>query len=276
VNGLTREVNRALEEFRYDEAAGALYHFLWHQFCDWYIEAVKPHLVGERSDSSEAARSRAILVKVLDRILRLLHPFMPFLTEELWQRIPHEGPSVAVAGFPEWREDEHDEEAEKDMALLILVVTKLRNLRAENNIDPGRRVQALFRTDHELSRRVLEENAMLIQTLARLAGSEFVEEIPSDTPAARAVITGLEMAIPLLGALDLEEERQRLSRELEKVDRELETTLGKLENPSFANRAPAAVVEKVRSAHRELLDRKAKLTETLAVLPASGSPPPVR
>ena len=274
VNGLTREVNRALEDFRYDEAAGALYHFLWHQFCDWYIEAVKPNLVGEKSESPEAARSRAVLARVLDRILRLLHPFMPFLTEELWQRLPHEGPSISVAAFPEWRDEEDDPEAEKEMSLLIMAVTKLRNIRAESNIDPGRRVEALFRTDLARPRRVLEEHAPLIQTLARLSRFRFVEEIPAVLPAARGVVTGLEMAIPLADALDLGEERRRLTREMEKLERELEVMAHKLENPSFAGRAPADVVEKVRTTHRELLERKTRLAETLAGLPPPGPSTP--
>ncbi len=274
VNGLTREVNRALEEFRYDEAAGELYHFLWHQFCDWYIEAVKPDLVGEKSGSPEAERSRAVLVGVLDRILRLLHPFMPFLTEDLWQRLPREGPSsLSVAAFPRWQEEENDPEAERDMALLIQTVTKLRNIRAESGIDPGRKVEAIFRTEAERSRRLLEEHAALIQSLARLSSFRFVEVIPADLPAARGVVTGLEMAVPLAGALDREEERRRFSRELEKVERELEITGSKLGNPAFAGRAPAAVVEKVRAAHQELLERKAKLTQTLAGLREPGAFP---
>jgi len=276
VNGLTREVNQALEDFRYDEAAGALYHFLWHQFCDWYIEAVKPHLVGENSDSPEAARSRAVLVRVLDRILRLLHPFMPFLTEELWQRLPHEGPSISVATFPAWRDDEDDPEAEKEMGLLITAVTKLRNIRAESGIDPGRKVEVLFRTDLARPRRILEEHALLVRTLARISRFRFVDQVPAGLPAARGVVTGLEMAIPLADALDLDEERQRLSREMEKVERELEITGRKLENPSFVGRAPSEVVEKVRTSHRELLERKATLSETLSGLRPPGPSPPIR
>jgi valyl-tRNA synthetase len=274
VNSLTREVSQALEEFRYDEAAGALYHFLWHQYCDWYIEAVKPVLVGEGSGSPGAARSRAILVSVLDRILRLLHPFMPFLTEELWQRIPHDGLSVAVASFPRWSSREEDVEAEREMAILVTVVTKLRNLRSESNVDPGRRVEALFRTDSAPLRRTLEEQGSLILTLARLSEFRFVEGIPPQMDAARGVVAGLEMAIPLAGAVNLEEERQRLSRELGKLERELEALSRKLENPSFADRAPAEVVEKVRTSHRELLDRKTKLASTLAGLLPPGSPAP--
>jgi valyl-tRNA synthetase len=273
VNGVAREVNRALEDFRYDEAAGALYHFLWHQFCDWYIEAAKPHLVGEPSDSKDAARSRAVLIRILDRVLRLLHPFMPFLTEELWQRLPHEGASLCVASFPEWRAEEDDPEAEREMAILIMAVTKLRNLRAESGIDPGRKVEVLFRTDLARPRRLVEEHGLLLRTLARLSGFSFVEEIPSGLAAARGVIPGLEMAIPLAGAMDLEEERRRLSRELEKVDRELEAANRKLETPSFAERAPSEVVAKVRSLQRELMDRKAKLTGSLSGLPAPGSSP---
>ncbi|HEV8336045.1 MAG TPA: valine--tRNA ligase [Candidatus Polarisedimenticolia bacterium] len=268
VNSLTRDVNRALEEFRYDEAAAALYHFLWHEFCDWYIEAVKPRLVGDSSGTPAARRSRAVLARVLDRILRLLHPFMPFVTEELWQRLPHEGASLAVAAFPEWRSEEEDADAEREMALLIVAVGKLRNLRAESGIDPGRKVEALFRTDLARPRRVLEEHGELIRTLARLSQFRFVDEIPAGVPMARGVVTGLEMGIPLAEALDLDEERRRITREMEKLDRELKTAEGKLDNPSFMERAPADIVEKVRAAHRELRERRAKLAGSLADLQA--------
>jgi len=273
VNGLSREVNRALDAFRYDEAAGALYQFLWHQFCDWYIEAAKAQLLGDNRDSPAAENSRAVLVRVLDRILRLLHPFMPFLTEELWQRLPHDGPSLAVASFPVWRQEEEDPEAETEMALLMAVVTKLRNIRAETNIDPARKVELLVRTDLAGSRKLLESQALLVQTLGNVSRFRLVEEIPPALLAARGVVAGMELAIPLADALNLAGERRRLAREIEKVERELEVTRRKLENESFVGRAPAEVVQKVQSVHRELLERRAKLSETLSGLdPPEASP----
>ena len=195
-------------------------------------------------------------------------------TQNRWQSIQERGEFVWGAdkegGGPYVIEDEEDPEAEKEMGLLIAAVTKLRNIRAESGIDPGRKVEVLFRTDLARPRRILEEQALLVRTLARISHFRFVDEIPGDLPAARGVVTGLEMAVPLAGALDLDEERQRLSREMEKVERELEITGRKLENPSFVDRAPSEVVEKVRASHRELLARKETLSETLSSL----RPPP--
>jgi valyl-tRNA synthetase len=275
VNQVTFDVNQALEEFRFDEAASALYHFFWHELCDWYIEVVKPSLVGESQDAEAGVRTRAVLVRVLDRALRLLHPFMPFLTEEIWQLLPHEEASLAKAAFPQGREEESDPEAEREMAFLMSVVTKLRNLRSENNLDPRRKVEVLFRTDLARPRRILESHEGIVRVLARLDRYRFVPEIPSDLAAARGVITGLEMAIPLAGAMDLGEERKRLARELEKVERELAGVEAKLGNDSFAQRAPAEIVEKVRAAQRELSEKKERLARTLSSLPGPemSSPP---
>jgi valyl-tRNA synthetase len=275
VNQVTLDVNRALEEFRFDEAASALYHFFWHELCDWYIEVVKPTLMGESQEAEAGIRTRAVLVRVLDRALRLLHPFMPFLTEEIWQLLPHEGVSLVKADFPQWRQEESDPEAEREMAFLMSVVTKLRNLRSENNLDPRRKVEVLFRTDLARPRRILESHEGIVRVLARLDRFRFVHEIPADVAAARGVITGLEMAIPLSGAMDLGEERKRLARELEKVERELTGVEAKLGNDSFAQRAPAEIVEKVRAAQRELSEKKERLARTLSALtgPEMSSPP---
>ncbi|HMC83655.1 MAG TPA: valine--tRNA ligase [Candidatus Polarisedimenticolia bacterium] len=271
VNSVAREVERALEEFRYDEASAVLYHFLWHQFCDWYIEMVKPLVVGEKSASAEAARTRGVLVQVLDRILRLLHPFMPFLTEDLWQRLPHEGVSLAVAAFPVWNPSEEDSAAEEEMAYLMSIVTKLRNIRAENNIDPSRKVELLLRSDPSSRHRLHETHVALIQNLGQVSRVTLVETIPSGLIAARGVVDGAEMAVPLAAALNLEDERRRLAREIDKVERELDAIQLKLGSEAFLGRAPVQVVEKARTIQRQLLDRKAKLSATLSGLMPPGS-----
>ena len=268
-----QDSDAALAAYRFDLYAKACYDFFWRDLCDWYIEAVKPQLIGDKSDTPAAEHSRAVLVQVLDRILRLLHPFMPFLTEELWQRLPHEGPSLAAASFPVWRREEEDPEAEREMTLLMAVVTKIRNIRAETNIDPARRVELLVKTDLASSRKLLESQAPLVQTLGNVSQFRLVEEISPALLAARGVVAGIELAIPLADALNLADERRRLTREIEKVERELEATRRKLENKSFVGRAPANVVDRVQSVHRELLERRAKLSETLSGLdPPEASP----
>jgi valyl-tRNA synthetase len=272
INGVSREVNQALEQFRYDEAASTLYHFVWHEFCDWYIEMVKPSLIGDSRDTPEGRRSRAILLRVLDRSLRLLHPFMPFLTEEIWHRLPHEGETLVLASYPGFREEEADSEAEREMGFLMAVVIKLRNLRAESNLPSGLKLEALFHSDLARPRRIVEAHAATLCTLARLSSFRFVPEIAPDLAAARGVVPGLEMALPLAGAQDPHEEKRRLERETEKAQKELSALEAKLANQSFVGRAPKEVVEKVREARRELTERIEKLSRALAELPPAGLP----
>ncbi len=272
INGVSREVDQALEQFRYDEAASTLYHFFWHEFCDWYIEMVKPSLIGESRHTPESLRSRAILLRVLDRALRLLHPFMPFLTEEIWQRLPHEGETLALADYPRFRVEEEDSDAEKEVAFLMAVVTKLRNLRAESNLSAGLKLEALFHTDLARPRRIVEAHAATLYTLARLSAFRFVAEIPRDLAAARGVVPGLEMALPLAGALDPQEEKRRLERETEKARKELAGLEAKLSNEAFVGRAPKDIVEKVRESRQELTERIEKLSRAVSELPLAGHP----
>ena len=270
INAAAAEVNDALEEFRFDAAASALHHFFWHEFCDWYLEMVKPSLLGADEDAARQARS--VLLRTLDKALRLLHPFMPFLTEEIWQNLPRRGDSLVVAEFPALQPEEHDEEAEREMQFLMSAVSKLRNLRAEGQLDPGRKVEALFKTDLAYPRRLLEEHAATVASLARLSGARFVAEIPRDVAAVRGVVTGLEMALLLPSGRDEQEERGRLTREMEKIDRELAALEVKLANQDFVARAPAAIVEKVRSSRRELAGKRDKLEHTLATLSHAEDP----
>jgi len=270
INAVSREVDQALEAFRYDEAATTLYHFVWHEFCDWYIEMVKPSLIGDSRDTPEARRSRAILLRVLDRALRLLHPFMPFLTEEIWQRLPHQGETLVLADYPRFRADEQDSDAEKEVEFLMAVVSKLRNLRAESNLVAGVKLEVLFYTDLARPRRLLESHAATLSTLARLSGFRFVEEIPGDLAAARGMLPGLEMALLLASALDPREEKRRLEREIDKAHKELAILDAKLANESFIGRAPKEIVEKVREARGELTEKIEKLARALAELPVAG------
>jgi valyl-tRNA synthetase len=264
-HAVAAEVDRSLEQFRFDHAADALYHFVWHEFCDWYIELVKPDLA-EDADPARRATARAVLLDVLDTILRLLHPFMPFVTEELWQKFPHEGTLLAGAAWPKADPALADAKAERDVEMIQELVVKVRNLRAETGIDPSRRVEVRLHATSPRNARLLEEQARLIATLVKAGKVDVVPSIPSSLVAARGIARGIEIAIPLEGLLDFEAERKRLSKDLEKIDADVEIRSRKLNNESFLERAPADVVEKERAAHKELLERKKKLETTLAAL----------
>jgi valyl-tRNA synthetase len=266
---LRRDVDTALGEFRFDDMANALYRFLWHEYCDWYLEMCKPALL-PNAPPAEAARARAVLVHVLEVVLRLLHPVMPFLTEEIWQALPHAGETIARAPYPRPGEGSADAAAESSMEVVVDVVTRARNLRAEAGIEPGRRVPLLFRAHDETAGAVVRAQAALVASLARL---ESVTEgtVAGGGPAARAVAAGIDLALPLAGVIDLEAERTRLRRELDRLEREREGHARKLRNPDFLARARPEAVAKARGIDHELGKKIDRLKGTLATL-GTGAP----
>jgi valyl-tRNA synthetase len=275
-NLIIGEVDRALEQHRFDRAADVLYHFVWHEFCDWYIEVVKPDLAppGESGSGTERGRdavARTVLLEVLDTILRLLHPIMPFLTEELWQRFPHTGPYLATSHWPKVREERLDARAERDMAMLQELVVKIRNVRIEAGIDPSRRIEVLVHAESPRNGRLVADQAALVAALVRAERVTVVESFAPDLVSARGVVRGLEVAVPLVGLLDFDAERTRLIKDLRKIDAELDARNRKLANESFLERAPADVVEKERAIQKEFLEKKRRLESTLATLGENGT-----
>ena len=262
---VSKEVDERLNEFRFDEAANALYQFLWHEFCDWYLEMTKPSLL-PGAPAEEAARARAVLRHVLDAVLRLLHPVMPFITEDLWQRIPHEGATIALAAYPIHDAGLVDEEAEREVALVMEIVARVRNIRAELNIDPGRRLQLLAHARDAGAGRIVAANAPTIATLARLEGVRLVPDLSVSGAAARAVASSVDLAVPLAGVLDPKSERQRLSREIEKLSKESEGYARKLQNADFLGKARPEVVDKTRRIHEELREKLERLSRTIESL----------
>jgi valyl-tRNA synthetase len=270
-NAVIGEVDLALEQHRFDRAADVLYHFVWHEFCDWYIEVVKPELapVAEPGDGPESARhavARTVLLEVLDTILRLLHPIMPFVTEELWQKFPHTGTHLATSHWPTVREERLDARAERDMAMLQELVVKIRNVRIEAGIDPSRRIEVLVHAESPRNGKLVAEQAALVAALVRAERVAVVPAFAADLVSARGVVRGLEVAVPLVGLLDFDAERARLVKELRKIDAELDARNRKLANESFLERAPADVVEKERAIQKEFLEKKRRVESTLSTL----------
>jgi valyl-tRNA synthetase len=262
---LAGTVDGRLADSRFDETANALYQFVWHEYCDWYLEIVKRHLL-PGAPPAEAARARAVLLHVLDSALRLLHPVMPFITEDLWQRIPHRGETIALAPFPERDEARIDERAEREVALLMEIVVRVRNIRAELNVDPARRVPLLYHARDREVGTIIASNAATIATLARLDGVSASVDLSAAGAAARAVAPGVDLAVPLAGILDLEAERRRLSREIEKLAKEREGHARKLQNAEFLGKARPEIVDKARRIHQELQEKIERLTRTIESL----------
>ena len=248
-----KSVNEALDRYFLHEASRTLYQFFWHEFCDWYLEMAKLH----------PEESRTVLIYVLESSLRMLHPFMPFITEELWQQIPHEGESIVVEPFPEVRPEFIDEEVEKQAALIQEIIVKVRNIRAEMNVDSKQFVPLRFAVEDPDVAKILSENEDYMYRLARVENMQILEELTGERAAAQAVAGGVRLEVPLAGVIDLDAEHSRLSREVEKIKREIESLERKLSNQSFVQKAPKAVVEENRQRLRDYHAKHAHLSEGL-------------
>jgi len=249
----TEEVNRSIEQHNLHEGSRHIYSFFWHEFCDWYLEMSKLH----------PERSKATLLYVFESALRLLHPFMPFITEELWQNLPHKGESIVIAPYPELDPELVDERAESQTELIQEIVTKVRNIRAEMNVDAKQTVPVRVATaDPELSR-LLSDAREYIFKLAQVNQVEIVPQLSGDKLAAQAVAGGLALEVPLAGLIDVKSEHARLKKEIEKVRSQIDAHERKLSNASFVDKAPPEVVEENRRRLADYQDQAAKLSAAL-------------
>ncbi|MGE0105018.1 MAG: valine--tRNA ligase [Blastocatellales bacterium] len=264
-NRVALDVHSALGEFRFHEAADILYHFFWDDFCDWYIELSKPYVTAKESTPENLAVKRRIIY-VLERSLRLLHPIMPFITEELWQRLPHKGESICAAEFVEHNSAQLDGRAEREMGLVIELITRLRNIRSTFNIPPSVLLKARVATAENNVRDVVERMDPHIRRLARLESLEVVEDLGPARGSARAVISGATIDVPLEGLIDFEKEKARLEKEMTKLAGEREKLEKQLGNQDFVKRAAADVVAAARQRAAELDDQMVKLRATIESL----------
>jgi len=249
-------VRAHLKAYRFNDAASAIYQFLWGELCDWYLEIAKLDLYRADDPARKLATQHA-LVTTLEATLRLLHPFMPFITEEIWQRLPHEGDSIMIAPYPKVARRRVDASAEREMGVVMGVVTAIRNIRGEMRVAPGVTLSAIVRPGPEAPAALVRANAPLIQTLARAA-------VTVDSNASRprnsalGVVGDIEVYVALEGVVDLGAERQRLEKEIKRADDAIAFGRAKLARPEFAERAPAEIVDKEREkvAQQEALREK--------------------
>jgi valyl-tRNA synthetase len=255
-----REGTEALETYRFNDYSSTLYQFTWHEFCDWYLELIKPGLYGE--DPKGRRITQLILAHCLSGILRLLHPIMPFITEELWHHLAVNGGSIMSAAFPQADPALIDPQAEKEMTLIMGVTTAIRNVRGEMNISPAAQLEAVV-YGPEGSLQLLETHASSVRDLARLSTLTLRRDGDRPRLAASAVVGELEIFLPLEGVLDFQEETRRLQKEIGKLEPELARAKKKLTNEDFLGRAPAEVVAKEREKSDRLGAKLQKLQEQL-------------
>lgn len=266
LNETVAKVTDLFEQFEFGEAGRHLYHFIWDDFCDWYIEMSKEVLFGENEQAKQMTRS--ILAYVLDQTLRLLHPIMPFVTEEIWENIPHVGESLVVAEYPVVRPELSDEKATKGMDVLMELIRAVRNIRSEVNTPLSKKIELLIKTNDETIEQFLNENVSYIERFCNPETLVISSDVEAPDTAMTAVITGAEIYLPLTGLINLEEEITRLEKELDKWDKEVKRVKGKLANAKFVNKAPEAVVAAERAKETEYLEKYTIVQERIAVLKA--------
>ncbi|MCG3169634.1 MAG: Valine--tRNA ligase [Pseudomonadales bacterium] len=262
------DVERALAGFRFDLAVQAIYEFTWNDYCDWYLELVKP-VLGAGGDAGGARVARRTLLEVLETVLRLAHPFVPFITEEIWQRVAplagRAGATLMLAPYPVADATRIDEAANADIVWLQQVIVAVRNIRGELGIPPGKPLDLLARNGTPEDHRRLGEHRALLHALARLASSETIDDAEAP-PAATQIVGQLELLVPLAGLIDIAAERERLGRESAKLGQEVERLAVRLGNEGFTAKAPPAVVERERARLAEITAARDTLLAQLAAL----------
>ncbi|MFJ8102842.1 valine--tRNA ligase [Lysinibacillus sp. NPDC096212] len=244
LNETIERVTSLAERYEFGEVGRELYNFIWDDFCSWYIEMAKLPLYGD--DEAAKKTTRSILAYVLDQTMRLLHPFMPFITEEIWQHLPHEGESITVAAWPTVRTDLHFAEEADNMKLLMDIIRSVRNIRAEVNTPMSKKVPLYISAKDAATATVLEANKAYLEKFCNPETLTIGESLEAPGQSMTAVVTGAELFLPLVGLINLEEEIARLEKELEKWAKEVKLVTGKLSNEKFVSKAPEALVNAER------------------------------
>jgi valyl-tRNA synthetase len=262
LNQAIREINKALEEYKFNEASHTLYHFIWHEFCDWYVELAKLYLYKEGSEQRKNLTQETLL-EVLDATLRMLHPFMPFITEEIWQQLPRrkENESIMVAEFPKPDESYDDEAVADEMELIIEVINALRNIRGEMNLPPAEQIIALFRTKGKGVEERIRKNQSFIESLALVKKFEFGKDLQKPLYSAFVAVRDVEIFVPMERSR-MEEEARRLQKEILRIEKEGSFVMKKLSNEQFLSKAPPEIVEEVKMKALEFRTRREKLEES--------------
>lgn len=264
LNETIEKVTNLFDQFEFGEAGRQLYNFMWDDFCDWYIEMSKEILYGE--DEAAQQTTKSILVYVLDQTLRLLHPIMPFVTEEIWAKIPHTGESLVVADYPVVHPENNDETAAKGMEVLKELIRSVRNIRAEVNTPLSKPITLLIKTNDAKVDEFLIENTSYIERFCNPEELVIASDITAPDLAMSAVLTGAEIYLPLAGLINIEEEIKRLEKELAKWNGEVKRVQGKLANERFVANAPENVVAEERAKEKDYLEKQAAVQERIESL----------
>jgi valyl-tRNA synthetase len=266
LNETIQEVTKLVDKYEFGEVGRLLYNFIWDDFCDWYIEMAKLPLYGE--DKGAKHTTRSILAYVLDQTMRLLHPFMPFITEEIWQALPHQGESITVSEWPKVRAELSDEGAADEMKLLVDIIRAVRNIRAEVNTPMSKQIKLAIKAKDEATLERLEKNRSYIERFCNPSELTLGTNIETTEKAMTAIITGAELSLPLQGLINIDEEIKRLEKELEKLNNEVERVQKKLSNEGFVKKAPEKVIEEERQKEKDYSEKRDTVRERIEDLKA--------
>ena len=255
----SRQINEYMDKYELDSAAKVAYEFFRGNFCDWYVEIAKTRVYGQ--EGSDKTVAQYVLKTVLDKGLRMLHPFMPFITEEIWQKLGLDEETIMLSEFPTENKKYVDLAAEKEFDYLKEIVNAIRNIRGEANVSPAKKIEVIFKTVDENAKNILQNNAKILDKLANVEKYKFDAQIPK-LVGFRLVDT-TEIYVPLADLIDLDKEIEKLEKSIEKVQKDLDKTLNKLSNENFVNRAKPEAVEKEKRIKEELENKIAKLTESI-------------
>lgn len=263
-NETAREVTRLLDAYDFGETGRVLYNFIWDDLCDWYIEFAKLSFYGE--DQAAKAKTGSVLAYVLDRTLRLIHPFMPFISEEIWQHLPHDGESITLASWPQYDAALEAPDAVQEMNLLMDIIRAVRNIRAEVNVPMSKKIELLIKPNSEEMQNILARNEHYICRFCNTSQYEAGLSIAPPDKAMSAIVTGAELYLPLAGLIDIAQEIARLEKELEHYNKEVERVEKKLANEGFVAKAPAKVIEEETSKKADYTDKRNKVIARIAEL----------
>jgi valyl-tRNA synthetase len=261
LNETIEAVTYNAEKYEFGEAGRHLYNFIWDDVCDWYIEMAKLPLYGE--DEAAKQMTRSVLAHVLDQTMRMLHPFMPFITEEIWQQLPHEGESITIAAWPAVNQDLHDEKAAEEMKRLVSIIRSVRNIRAEVDTPMSKQIQLLIQAEDSTIETELKAQQHYIERFCNPSELTIATEVTAPDKAMSAVLTGVELYLPLEGLIDISQEIERLEKELDKWSKEVERVEKKLSNQGFISKAPAKIVDEERAKQADYEDKRARVQQRI-------------
>ncbi|KZS47461.1 valine--tRNA ligase [Paenibacillus glucanolyticus] len=257
LNETSRDITRLIDAYEFGETGRLLYNFIWDDLCDWYIEFAKLSLYGE--DQAAKKKTQSVLAYVLDRTMRLIHPFMPFISEEIWQHLPHEGETVMLASWLTYDPAFENTEAVTEMNLLMDVIRAVRNIRAEVNVPMSKKVELQLKPVSGQIASIIDRNADYIRRFCNTSEYQSSLELTAPDKAMTAVVTGVDMYLPLSGLIDIAQEITRLEKEIQHLNSEVERVEKKLNNPGFVSKAPEKVIEEERAKLVDYSDKRSKV-----------------